>query len=183
MGISANQARLMTLCSRQHDLELRAQNISAIKMVKAMESQEMATKYSDALDKYSKMKSGEEKAPTIFIGLASDGVHAGVRPAGTYSSEDGWTEADMMAKFGDSYQVIHTGEGEDGAYSKEQCEEFLKKAEAEYDIETKKLSSEEKKLDLELTQINTEHSAVTTEYDSVKSLISDNTDKSFNIFG
>ena len=155
MGISANQARLMTLCSRQHDLELRAQNISAIKMVKAMESQEMATKYSDALDTYSKMKSGELMNQVVDTTFRAQPGRNGVRPV--------------------KYKEIE--------FTKEQCEEFLKKAEAEYDIETKKLSSEEKKLDLELTQINTEHSAVTTEYDSVKSLISDNTDKSFNIFG
>ena len=42
---------------------------------------------------------------------------------------------------------------------------------------------DEKLLDLELSQINTEHQAATTEYDSVKSLISDNVEKSFSLFG
>ena len=37
--------------------------------------------------------------------------------------------------------------------------------------------------DMELTQVNTEHSAVKTEYDAIKSLIGDNVDKSFNVFG
>lgn len=62
-------------------------------------------------------------------------------------------------------------------------ESMLKAAQSEYDKNTSEISSAEKLLDLELSQINTEHSAVTTEYDSVKSLISDNTDRSFSLFG
>ena len=62
-------------------------------------------------------------------------------------------------------------------------ESMLKAAQAEYDKNTSEISRAEKLLDLELSQINTEHSAVTTEYDSVKSLISDNTDRSFSLFG
>ena len=62
-------------------------------------------------------------------------------------------------------------------------ESMLRAAQTEYDQNTAALSKDEKLLDLELSQINTEHSAVTTEYDSVKSLISDNTEKSFSLFG
>ncbi len=62
-------------------------------------------------------------------------------------------------------------------------ESMLRAAQAEYDKNTSEMSRAEKLLDLELSQINTEHSAVTTEYDSVKSLISDNTDRSFSLFG
>lgn len=62
-------------------------------------------------------------------------------------------------------------------------ESMLRAAQAEYDKNTSEISRAEKLLDLELSQINTEHSAVTTEYDSVKSLISDNTDRSFSLFG
>ena len=62
-------------------------------------------------------------------------------------------------------------------------ESMLRAAQEEYDKHTSEISTAEKLLDLELSQINTEHSAVTTEYDSVKSLISDNTEKSFSLFG
>lgn len=113
MGVASNQARLMTLTSRQHDLELRAQSISAQKMIMAMESQSVATTYTNALN------AGSDSSTAL------------------------------------------------GSYTAAMAE----------------ISAAEKLLDLELTQINTEHEAVKTEYDSVKSLISDNTDKSFNIFG
>ena len=125
MGISANQARLMTLTARQHDLELRAQSISATKMVTTMRSQSAATAYADALNAYSIAKAAGE--------------------------------ADAESK--------------------------LATAKGTYDTEIAKLSSEEKLLDMELTQINTEHNAIKTEYDAIKSLVKDNTEKSFNVFG
>lgn len=123
MGVSANQARLMTLTARLHDLELRAQSISALKMTLSLQSQEFATAYSTALNDATANQSG-----------------------------------------GFDQSAIDT-------------------AKATYDAATASLSSREKLLDLELTQINTEHEAANTEYDSIKSLISDNVDKSFNVFG
>ncbi|MBR1942792.1 hypothetical protein IJ843_03540 [bacterium] len=58
----------------------------------------------------------------------------------------------------------------------------LAKAEAEYNAKTLKINNKEKKLDMELKSLDTEHNALSTEYDSVKQLIGDNIDKSFNIF-
>jgi len=123
MGIAANQARLMTLTARQHDLELRAQQISATKMTLSLQSQKWATEYSTALNSATSGQSGN---------------------------------FDQTA---------------------------INNAKATYDANTASISAQEKLLDLELTQINTEHSAVKTEYDAVKSLVSDNVDKSFNVFG
>ena len=122
MGVSANQARMMTLTARMHDLELRAQQISNEKVVMSLQSEAYATQYSDAMN--------------------------------AATSDDGSVNTSM-----------------------------LKTAQATYDKQTAEISRQEKMLDLELSQINTEHSAVTTEYDSVKSLISDNTDRSFSLFG
>lgn len=123
MGVAANQSRLMTLTARQHDLELRAQQISAKKMILSLQSQQFATAYSEALNSATADKSG---------GFDQAAINAA---SGTYNSA------------------------------------------------TISLSAAEKLLDLELTQINTEHNAVKTEYDSIKSLIGDNVDKSFNVFG
>ena len=55
-------------------------------------------------------------------------------------------------------------------------------AEAEYNAATQKINNKEKKLDQQLKTMDTEHSALQTEQDSVKSLIKDNVDKSFNLF-
>ena len=58
----------------------------------------------------------------------------------------------------------------------------LAKAEAEYNAATAKINAKEKKLDQQMKEMDTEHSALKTEYDSVKSLISDNVSKSFQLF-
>ena len=65
MGIAANQARLMTLTARQHDLELRAQQISATKMTLSLQSQKWATEYSNALNSATSGQSGNFDQNTI----------------------------------------------------------------------------------------------------------------------
>ena len=64
----------------------------------------------------------------------------------------------------------------------ESYSENLAKAEAEYNADTAKINAKEKKLDQQMKEMDTEHSALSTEYDSVKSLISDNVSKSFQLF-
>ena len=56
------------------------------------------------------------------------------------------------------------------------------KAEAEYNAANMKINNKEKLLDNELKKLDTEHSALNTEMDSLKNLISNNIDKSFNLF-
>jgi len=121
-SVASNQSRLMTLTSRLHDLELRAQQITNTKMINSMGTEAAATRYSDACN--------------------------------AATNSDGTVD-----------------------------ESKLKAASSDYDKEMAKFSFSEKLLDLELNQINTEHTAAKTEYDSVKSLISDNTEGSFSLFG
>ena len=66
--------------------------------------------------------------------------------------------------------------------TEESDDKNLAKAEAEYNAKTAKINKKEKLLDMKLKEVDTEHSALKTEFDSVKSLISDNIDKSFNLF-
>lgn len=123
MGVSSNQARLMTLTSRMADLELRAQQISNQKIIMSLKSEAISLKYSNDINEATNEKDG---------------------------SVD---------------------------------ESRMNKAQSDYEQATATISKDEKLLDLELSQINTEHNAAKTEYDSVKSLISDNVDKSFSLFG
>ena len=179
MGISSNQARLMTLTARQHDLELRAQQISAKKMITSMESQQMATEYSDALNKYSELKASGDTFTRVTV--TGENGEKYILNSYDYDPDKPWefSQAQISAYYnaggGCGSNVKSTSQTID-------AETLLHEAQAKYDTETAKLSAEEKQLDMELTQINTEHEAVKTEYDSVKSLVSDNTDKSFNVF-
>ena len=312
MGISANQARLLTLTARQHDLELRAQQISAQKMILSLQSQQWASKYSTALNEYTAGKQvqyvahTEEKSLTLSksylttngavlyngeteLSVDSDeafanailnngyGIYRKTLKSGEIvpSSEEqvtaklkellggNWTFnataqndngkyylmidaatvydgngskvglcgatqgtfSSMQAAFEDSNykSYVHstgyvtqaeleaagvTFETKDAEYEytpiyaagsitsltqtweETTYEEVVSESsvnldvvKGEYDAAMAALSSQEKLMDMELTQINTEHQAVKTEYDSIKSLISDNVEKSFNIFG
>ena len=56
-------------------------------------------------------------------------------------------------------------------------------AQSWYDSQTAILSQQDKILDVQMKSANTEYQAATTEYESIKQLISDNTDRGFSIFG
>ena len=57
------------------------------------------------------------------------------------------------------------------------------KAEANYTAEMNKINKKDKQLDNDIKKLDTEHNALKTEVDSVKNIISDNVEKSFNLFG
>ncbi len=55
-------------------------------------------------------------------------------------------------------------------------------AESEYNYETARISRQDNQLDLDLQQLETQHEAILKEYDSVKEVISNNVDRTFNLF-
>ncbi len=301
MGMSANQARLLTLTARQHDLELRAQQISATKMTLSLQSQQWASKYAQALNDYSSQQTladghfeytevpvtqewltqngyviynfttgkeytgsnidealkngwdvakfipeqagGTTTTPSTSSGNIKDypldtimtnfvnAVNAkGTYPYGTLTTETlrmfNLYNYEALSKNSDGSYTMHDN-GKIGCTLTVTFAELtggasttpstpsepipahyvkitnrpspigtwvpnengstgsvnLESAKAEYDTAMAALSSQEKLLDMELTQIDTEHKAVKTEYDAVKSLIGDNVEKSFNVFG
>ena len=58
----------------------------------------------------------------------------------------------------------------------------LKKAEAKYENDMRKINQKDKQFDLDLSKLETERSALTTQYDSIKKVIEDNIDRTFGIF-
>ncbi len=83
------------------------------------------------------------------------------------TSSEGWKETSVSGNPNLSIETDTTG---------------LAKAEAEYNSKTAKINRKEKLLDNDLKALDTEHSALNTEMDSIKSLIKDNVDKTFNLF-
>lgn len=61
-------------------------------------------------------------------------------------------------------------------------EKELKKAEATYEAETKRINRKDTQYDTLLSQTETERSAIKTEMDSLKSVRNDNIDKTFKLF-
>ena len=58
----------------------------------------------------------------------------------------------------------------------------LAKAEAKYEHDLKQIDNKDKKYDLELSKLDTERNALQTEYDSVKKVVQENIEKTFNLF-
>ncbi|MBR1907905.1 hypothetical protein IJ818_03110 [bacterium] len=181
MGIAANQARLMTLTARQNDLEYKAQQISAIKMRLSQTSSTLASNYADALNNYSKLNAAQQMqekyaAKADDDGNVTDTVFFTVNADGTFAiSSNGGVGASGL------FNAVAAAIG--GANISTTANGYLTYQQGIYTSETEQLSAQEKVYDMELTQVNTEHDAIKTEYDAIKSLVGDNVEKSFNVFG
>ena len=55
-------------------------------------------------------------------------------------------------------------------------------AESKYEAETARVSREDNQYDMQMQQLETQHEAILKEYDSVKKVISNNVDRTFNLF-
>ena len=271
MGMSASQARLLSITSRMNDIELRSQQISNTKIRLADESEQVANNYTRALNAskltYTDYSSGQAKTVDLtpknlsnyglcLVNRSDNSIFSGdVTPAQMYEmiesgqfflAKSGQTTTTPTLKNSQDLQVINKfdqannindmsqttklsdvnsgliGEVDGSSFSSKKAPSFdfwnlwdeiddtvaktylknpeevsvsgntflniqtddtnLAKAEAEYNAQTAKINAKEKKLDQQMKEMDTEHSALKTEYDSVKSLISDNISKSFQLF-
>ena len=66
--------------------------------------------------------------------------------------------------------------------SEQTDETAIAKAEAEYEQKTRELENKDKQYESILKLLDTEHTALQTEYDSVKSVISKNTDRTLKMY-
>ena len=223
MGMSASQARLLSITSRMNDIELRSQQISNTKIRLADESEQVANEYTTALNKtkltYTDYSSGQaqqvdltpknlsqfgyklinRETNEVFSGNVDAATMYEMVESGQFYIGEGGEEIEKLineAPKGNGsirYQpkwVAHTfvtdakeitvSGNTQMAITSDTTD--LAKAEAEYNAKTAKINAKEKKLDQQMKEMDTEHSALKTEYDSVKSLISDNISKSFQLF-
>lgn len=210
MGMSASQARLLSITARMNDVEFKSQQISNAKMRLTDESQKLADDYTKALNKsklvYTDYSSGQAQNVSLNpSNIGKYGFQLMSRTEGKAVSDmAGVSSSDMyeMIQSGEYYLVQGTSMGVDDSgkmnyeftgaseisiagnnqFSVMSDDTELAKAEAEYDAATTKLNQKEKQLDNDLKSLDTEHSALKTEFDSVKSLIGNNIEKSFNLF-
>lgn len=202
MGMSASQARLLTITARQNDVELKSQQISNIKMRLASESEQVSQDYVAALSKSKIQYSGHDASGNaVNVKLsASNLASLGYRledPNGndvTYTVSSSANICDlvqsgqfMLSKSAvdkDTHQTVWNDVqiSSDVNLAIASDDSDVNKAEAEYNNKTLQINNKEKKLEMELKSLDTEHNALKTEYDSVKSLISKNIEKGFNLF-
>ena len=129
VGLSSSQARMLLLTARKSDLEYRAQMISQRKINLAMETQELATKYSNAMSNrtmYLTYQTGEGKdSQTVqqkldYYGLTSkDGVmntqYLIVTASGKYAYT-GQTDDETRSDFAKVALKLAEAEGKDSQY-------------------------------------------------------------------
>ena len=204
MGMSASQARLLSITSRMNDVEFKSQQISNTKIRLADESEQVANDYTKALNKQKYTYTNYSSGKAVKMDLNSTNM---VNSGFTLKARDSKTTVPTNYSAAELYEMIESGqfylEGTissttaDGVTTSKKGEVSvssntqlaiesdtteLAKAEAEYNSKTAKINNKEKLLDNDLKALDTEHSALNTEMDSVKSLIKDNVDKTFNLF-
>lgn len=126
VGLSSSQARMLLLTARKSDLEYRAQMISQRKINLAMETQELATKYSNAMSNRTmllsyKTEDGKEVQQKLdYYGLTSkDGVmntqYLVVTASGKYAYT-GQTDEETRSDFAKVALKLAEAEGKDSQY-------------------------------------------------------------------
>lgn len=200
MGMSASQARLLSITSRMSDVEFKSEQISQSKIRMSQASQEVTAEYNEALSKqiinfkFLNQESSSFDTVTLtpaYIAANADKLNIELYYAnGTKftDKESKLTATDLydMISSGQVYIKDNTGNRVDvftnTSYRTTYDDNEIRKAEANYEAELAKINQKEKMLDFELDNLQTEHNALKAEMDSIKSLIKDNVEKSFNIF-
>lgn len=206
MGMSSSQARLLSITARMNDVEFKSQSIANTKIRLADESEAVSKAYTEALGKsrlmYSTWDTNGHKVTTY---LDSDAIFSSTtyqlfKEDGTQVTSGSFTEYELYdmiesgqyylkkldnneesETYGDYVRTSIAGDNQLAIGSVDSAE--LAKAEADYNAATARINRKEKLLDNEMKALDTEHNALKTEQDSIKSLIKDNVDKTFNIFG
>ena len=97
--------------------------------------------------------------------------------SGLTKNADGVTTVDQ-----EKMQIIGTSVATETSLQEVANTENVKKAEATYEKDMKKINKKETKIDTELQQCEAERSSIKTEQDSLKSVIKDNVDLTFKLF-
>lgn len=210
MGMSASQARLLSITARMNDVEYKSQQISNTKIRLSDEAEQVANDYTKALNrqKLTFTRYDQESSSNQKINLNSTTLQQYANEYRLVDKDGNAVDLKQM-KFDEAtlYEMLESGQfmlqenttkrTADGVETSgwfdtsvssntrlaiETDSTQLAKAEAEYNAATAKINRKEKLLDNDLKALDTEHNALKTEYDSVKSLIGDNIDKSFQLF-
>ena len=198
MGMSASQARLLSITSRMSDVEFKSEQLTQSKLRMSQASQEVTAEYNEALSRqiinFKYMNGSEYTTVTLTPAyIATNYQELGIKLY--MSNGEEFTDKASKLTASDLYEMISSGQVYIADLDKNRVDIFtntsyrttyddneMRKAEADYESELAKINQKEKMLDYELNNLQTEHNALKTEMESIKSLIKDNVEKSFNIF-
>ncbi len=135
---------------------------------------------------------GAQEARNLYQQMKSFGYFVGDQannPVAGYEDDSSWLSSmlieGLVALFkldnttGEYYQ---TNIATDTNLQEVQDETDLKKAEAKYEADMRKINSKDKKFDTDLAALESERNAIKTEMDTLKTVIKDNVDMTFKLF-
>ena len=115
-----------------------------------------------------------------------------------YGAKINWTDSGRMTsiqeydastgKYTNSYSLDVSTQSDDAAYEEAYNEYLYQKDRYNKEIDNinanlEVIQAQDKKLELQLTNLDTQENAIKTEMESVKKVVKDNIDKTFNLFG
>ena len=212
MGLSSSQARLLNLTTRMHQIEYKAAKLEAEKLQMANESTRAYEDYLEALEatKIQKKKLNTDGSITyVDINTYQDLLDAGFK---LKYSKDGAVCDSLavvatklgLANLADTKEcitnLINSGEfvlidtnitdttdqetsvATNTSLREVDNESKLKKAEAAYEANMKKIDMKDRRYDQDLAALDAERNAVSSEMETLKTVAKENVERTFKIF-
>ena len=201
MGLSSSQARLLNLTSRMHQIEYKAAKLEAEKLQMANESSRVYEDYLEALEKtkiQKKILTTDGSITYTDISSYSDLIAAGFK---LKDSKTGATLDSIPAGFTDSKTTItnlilsgdyvlvdtthantETSVATNTSLREVTDESNLKKAEAKYEADMKKIDMKDRKYDSDLAALDAERNAIKQEMETLKTVAKENVERTFKLF-
>lgn len=205
MGLSASQARMLTLFARKSDNEQQGQQVNNKRALLANLTAEASRVYADKVGnrsfKYRAIAEGNSSQYYDLGGAQLNNMYADGNGK-TYSftvngqavtrdqvkAMDPTTIYDILK--GEQLQVTETAGGTSNVFTVDSTnyDEGLytgddAAATAQYQSKTADLQAQDKRLEIELKNIDTQHQTIQTEIDAVKKVIDKNIEMTFKTFG
>ena len=208
MGLSSSQARWLTLTSRMHDIEYKAAKLEAQKLQMANESRKAYDDYLVALDATKiQMKIINTDGSLNYVDATSSTVrhvteselhnlqNNGVLPGGTkeytyeiYKDDTTWLTnlinegLVIIQKRDNSGNYYDISVATDTGLQEVSDEKDLRKAEAKYEADMKKIDMKDRRYDTQLAALDNERNAIKSEMETLKTVAKDNVERTFKLF-
>lgn len=210
MGLSSSQARLLNLTTRMHQIEYKAAKLEAEKLQMANESTRAYEDYLEALEKtkiqkkilttdgsvtYTDITSYADLTAAGFKLMHKDGtapcanwneVATAANIAGLVENETSITNLILSGDFiiveEDGAEIHETSVATNTSLREVTDDSLLKKAEASYEANMRKIDMKDRKFDQDLAALDAERNAIKQEMETLKSVAKENVERTFKLF-
>ena len=212
MGLSSSQARLLNLTSRMHQIEYKAAKLEAEKLQMANESSRVYEDYLEALEKtkiQKKILTTDGSITYTDISTIADLTSAGFKlkhKSGTICNDlaavktalgadgpggsfvDNSTTITNLILSGEfvlvdtNHDNAETSVATNTSLREVTDESNLRKAEAKYEADMKKIDMKDRKYDSDLAALDAERNAIKQEMETLKTVAKENVERTFKLF-